>query len=317
MAIDPGDAVAGTGLAGAMAKELKAAIRGFVTRTAAPGINAQSKAIADLHNADTGGTGATGPTGPTGPTGATGAIGPTGPAGATGATGPAGATGATGAASTVTGPTGATGATGPTGPQGTAGIQGTAGVQGPTGPTGHTGPQGTTGATGPAGTTGVTGPTGSTGATGPTGQTGATGATGSTGATGATGPTGPTGPSPLVAYIRGAMLELTASAASGGGTATGSIAMGFDYGQVISLRVKANGNTVLSDIEFFTDAAMTDRIYMASAKNCYTAPYHRDGTAWSAFSMANNLESQNLYYRITNNGANASTYDIELIAFGW
>jgi len=93
--------------------------------------------------------------------------------------------------------------------------------------------------------------------------------------------------------------------------------MGFDYGQIMALRVKANSNTVLSTIEFFSDAAHSYRIYYAAAKNCYTAPYHRDGTPWAAFEFGHNLESQNLYYKITNNGANASTYDIELIAFGW
>jgi hypothetical protein len=88
------------------------------------------------------------------------------------------------------------------------------------------------------------------------------------------------------------------------------------WGVVIALRVKANGNTVNSDIEFFADSARTDRIYWAQARNCYTAPHHVDRTAWACFSFTNELEDDFIYYQITNYGANASTYEIAFVGIG-
>lgn len=222
-----------------------------------------------------GNTGSTGPTGLTGPQGTTGPTGPQGIAGPTGVTGPQGMTGPTGAiyewkdswavsteyfvndtvendgsgyvcileheSSADDEPgvgvnwstywdlfveKGDTGATGPTGPAGSTGPTG-AGTTGATGPTGVTGPQGTTGPTGPQGSTGNTGATGPTGNTGPQGTTGPTGPTGGTGATGSTGPqgtTGPTGPSGLA-----------------GGTLSGEIDLGENYGLVLDSALSADG----------------------------------------------------------------------------
>jgi hypothetical protein len=152
VAILPGNAILGTGLAGLIAKYRKEDAYGkaYSVKDDAKGVDALAKAIAEAHNADPGGTGSTGPTGPTGPTGAHGHTGPTGATGHTGATGLTGHTGPTGADSTVTGPTGPTGATGATG------------ATGDHGHTGHTGPTGHTGATGPTGATGATGPAGVT-----------------------------------------------------------------------------------------------------------------------------------------------------------
>lgn len=193
----------------------------------------------------------------------------------------------------ITGPTGPTGSTGPTGPQG---------------PTGTVGSTGSTGSTGPTGPTGMTGPTGITGSTGPTGPTGLDGATG------ATGSTGPTGGG--VVDLTGGALTTTVSAASGGGTATGHIHITITKGIVLGLRVKANGNTVSSNIEFFSDAANLKRIYLAQTRDCYTLPYHRDYTPWCVPQFDGALSNDELYYKITNNGANASTYDIEMMLMG-
>jgi hypothetical protein len=135
---------------------------------------------------------------------------------------------------------------------------------------------------------------------------------------GPTGPTGPTGPggSGVTIDTRGAGKTVTASAASGGGTATGNIDLGVSWGEIILLRVKANGNTTDSDVAFYTDAGRTDLIYLAEDKNCFAAPYHVDAEGWDCFSMTNNLAGGLLYYTITNNGANASTYDIEMVGWG-
>ncbi len=88
------------------------------------------------------------------------------------------------------------------------------------------------------------------------------------------------------------------------------------HGAVLALRVKANGDTVDSDVQFFADAAMADQIYLAQDLDCFTAPHHVDAESWACCSIVNDLEADKLYYRITNNGANASTYDIALLAVG-
>lgn len=109
--------------------------------------------------------------------------------------------------------------------------------------------------------------------------------------------------------------EVTASAAAGGGTVDGSIDLGVGIGIMAGLQVTANGNTVNSDIKFFSDAALTNRIYLAAGKDCFTSP-HEDRTSWGMFSFGNDLEDRKLYYKITNNGANPSTYDIEVVGTG-
>src|SRR5574343_210415 len=52
--------------------------------------------------------------------------------------------------------------------------------------------------------------------------------------------------------LTGGDKTVTASAASGGGTATGTIDVGNSIGAVLALRVKANGDTVDSDIAFYS-----------------------------------------------------------------
>jgi hypothetical protein len=132
------------------------------------------------------------------------------------------------------------------------------------------------------------------------------------------GPTGPSGPGSSLVTIdtRGAGKTVTPSAASGGGTATGSINLGVSWGEIILLRVKANGNTTSSVIQFFADAARTDAVYVSWPADCFTAPYYEDHEGWTCFSKTNNLAGGLLYYTITNNGANASTYDIEMVGWG-
>lgn len=106
----------------------------------------------------------------------------------------------------------------------------------------------------------------------------------------------------------------TGVATSGGGTVESSIDLsGAVIGEVVGLEVIAGGDTVDTDIEFFTDAGMLDRIYYATAKDCYTAPY-RDMTSWALFSFDSEMVDRVLYYRFTNNGANNTTYDVKLFA---
>jgi hypothetical protein len=90
------------------------------------------------------------------------------------------------------------------------------------------------------------------------------------------------------------------------------VAVGCIYG----IRIKANGNTVLSDIEMFADVGLADRVYYATAKDCFTSPYFVDRTPWMFFSFTNELAAGKIYYTITNNGANDSTYDIEMFGVG-
>lgn len=104
---------------------------------------------------------------------------------------------------------------------------------------------------------------------------------------------------------------VTSSATSGGGTVTGSISVTVSDGTVQRLQVTANGNTVDSTIQFFSDAGMTDELYSAENKDCYTTP-HDDRVPWWFGYLTSGL----LYYKITNDGANNSTYDIEFVGFG-
>ncbi|MFA4971263.1 MAG: hypothetical protein WC683_01535 [bacterium] len=91
MAIDEGDAVRGTGLAGLIARYRREAYGpAYNLARDAAGVDELARAIAEAHNNDPAAVGPTGPTGPTGPPGPAGPIGPTGPTGPTGATGPTG-----------------------------------------------------------------------------------------------------------------------------------------------------------------------------------------------------------------------------------
>lgn len=106
----------------------------------------------------------------------------------------------------------------------------------------------------------------------------------------------------------------TGTATSGGGTVESSIDLsGAVIGEVVGLEVIAIGDTDSTDIEFFTDAAMSDRIYYAAAKDCFAAPY-RDMSSWAMFSFTNEMVDRVLYYRFTNNGASNSTYTVKLFA---
>jgi len=101
----------------------------------------------------------------------------------------------------------------------------------------------------------------------------------------------------------------TGSIASGGGSEDGPIDIGFDFASVWMFKVTATG-TVNSDIQFFSDVGLTDKVYEALAKDC-TAPYE-DLSQW----FTKNLTDGKLYYKITNNGASASVYNIEFVCLG-
>lgn len=104
---------------------------------------------------------------------------------------------------------------------------------------------------------------------------------------------------------------VTGSATSGGGTVNFTIATGFSTPLIEFLDVEANGNTTTSDIRFYRDAARTSLVYEALARDAFTAPFV-DATPWAGYNRSGDLESNTLYGRITNNGANASTYDIRV-----
>ena len=131
----------------------------------------------------------------------------------------------------------------------------------------------------------------------------------------AVGSGGPAGGAELV-NLTGASKHTTASAATGGGTAQNHIHITITNGVVCGLRVKANSNTVNSDIEFFSDSGRTKRLYWAQARDCYNDPYHADYTPWCVPQFSGALTNDELYYTITNYGANASTYDIEMVLLG-
>jgi hypothetical protein len=103
----------------------------------------------------------------------------------------------------------------------------------------------------------------------------------------------------------------TSSAAATGGTATGSIAVGIVSGAIWRLQVTALGDTTDSTIQFYSDAGLTDELYLASNKDCYTSPYD-DRTPW----FIGNLTGGLVYYKITNDGSNPSVYELELAGMG-
>lgn len=103
----------------------------------------------------------------------------------------------------------------------------------------------------------------------------------------------------------------TALALAGGGTVDGSINLGVDSGSNWRLSVKALMDTVNTSIEFFSDVGLTDRLYFAPNKDCYTSP-HDDRVPWWFGTLTSGL----IYYRLTNHGANNSTYELELVGFG-
>ncbi len=111
----------------------------------------------------------------------------------------------------------------------------------------------------------------------------------------------------------------TGSAGAGGGTVAGSVFVNVARGLAHRLRVKANGNTVLTDVVFYADAAHTEQVFAALAQDCFTGgapPYFDRRVAWPLTGWAADLASGLLYYEFTNNGANASTYRIEITGEG-
>lgn len=118
--------------------------------------------------------------------------------------------------------------------------------------------------------------------------------------------------------LTGAAKTVTGNAVAGGGATAGSIDIGISSGVCVALRVKANGVTVSSDIQFYTAAGglAANLVYEALAKDCNTSPYHVDGTPWAIPSFGAALVGQLLYYVITNDGALDSTYDIEMVLMG-
>lgn len=110
----------------------------------------------------------------------------------------------------------------------------------------------------------------------------------------------------------GSAAVTTGSAAAGGGTATGDASSWFNLGIVHRLRIVANGNTTMANIEFFADASRTARLYFAEAVNAFTAAWD-DGTPWT---YRDADATSKLHYKITNNGANASTFTITIQGIG-
>lgn len=106
--------------------------------------------------------------------------------------------------------------------------------------------------------------------------------------------------------------KITSSVVSdSGGTVSGSIQVGAVEGSMWFLKATALGNTVDSSIEFFSDVGETDRLYEAPNKDMYSASYE-DRTTWYIGPLTNGL----LYYKLTNDGANSSAYEIELSGIG-
>lgn len=114
----------------------------------------------------------------------------------------------------------------------------------------------------------------------------------------------------LQRYLITSPTELTGTVTLGGGVATGSVAVDLDEGVVWSLMLEAAGNTVDTDIELYRDAGMTDLVWSASAVDAYTNPYQKDFIPWGEFT------DRKVYYKVTNNGANDSTYTMSFFDFG-
>ena len=105
---------------------------------------------------------------------------------------------------------------------------------------------------------------------------------------------------------------ITGNAKQGGGLpATGSFSVNVERGAVFKMRVTAIGDTVDSDIKIFYDAGQTEQYYEALNKDCYTNPFV-DNSPWGIGPLVDGT----LYYEITNNGANDSTYKIEVFGIG-
>jgi hypothetical protein len=102
----------------------------------------------------------------------------------------------------------------------------------------------------------------------------------------------------------------TLSVSPAGDWKTGSIRTGVSKGSIWRLQVKALGNTVDSSIWFYSDFAMSNVLYESLNKDCYTTPFY-DGEFWYM-----ETTSGLLYYKVKNDGANASIYEIEMSGIG-
>lgn len=119
----------------------------------------------------------------------------------------------------------------------------------------------------------------------------------------------------IYSLISGGSGWSTGTIANGGGVETGSFYLGVRNGRIGKLAVEAGAATVNSDIEFFSDAGLTDMVYQALAADCSTTAFV-DLASWPVAGWKGELIDGLLYYRITNNGANPSRYSIEMEGSG-
>jgi hypothetical protein len=108
--------------------------------------------------------------------------------------------------------------------------------------------------------------------------------------------------------------KITTASCTAGTYVSGSIDLGVSTGIVERLRVKALSNTTNANIEFYANAGLSDRIYLAENKNCYIG--HIDSTPWAIGSMDSDLVSDLMYYKVTNSGQLASVFTIEMRGSG-
>lgn len=103
----------------------------------------------------------------------------------------------------------------------------------------------------------------------------------------------------------------TGSIADSGGEETGSISIGVTKGSGWYFKATALSDTTDSTFKLYSDAGMTNEILSAENKDAYTSAYE-DNSSWYLGSVTGGL----IYYKVTNDGANASIYNIELSGFG-
>ena len=103
----------------------------------------------------------------------------------------------------------------------------------------------------------------------------------------------------------------TGSIVGSGGEETGSIAVGVTGGAGWYFRSIAASDTTDSTFKLYSDAAMTNEIFSAENKDAYTSPYE-DKSTWYLGTLTGGL----LYYKVTNDGSNASVYTVEIAGFG-
>ncbi len=109
----------------------------------------------------------------------------------------------------------------------------------------------------------------------------------------------------------------TASAAGGGGTVEGTIAVSAPECELKYLRVKMN-TTGQAEIRFFSDAARTDEIYKAPFTGAHDFQVNGDFIDRTPAVLMHTdgitgLQADSLYYRMTNTGALASTFNLHML----